>query len=369
MQNTFGALLVVLLALGCAKKPESESSQTAKALYVASGVCYSGAGVTTFTTATASNLVYRVSLANGQVDEILADYNTAAEIPASSPVGLAAMGSGKVGILVENATAGARKLEILDTSSKARTLYYTNATAFASVLKDLHYVVSENAFLISENTAIEKINSTPARDLKGANPWVNNPGNQCVNSNLNISSVKTLTNGKIVYAHTHAATAANRKLGIISANGYSVVGDCLNGSAITITSNPVAIEYLPGSNQLLVLTAGSTAGSTDNALYVYDVNETANTIANPTTLMVNNGSAVAPTIYAPYLFGASAMAFDSSTNSLYIAVANSTATTVQNYNIEKFTYDPTAKTITRVGNTPFATGWIGSKCIASMVVQ
>mgnify|MGYP003596711712 CR=1 FL=1 len=45
-----------------------------KYLYVASGACYSGTGNTTFTTATASNLVYRLNTSSGVKDLSIADY-------------------------------------------------------------------------------------------------------------------------------------------------------------------------------------------------------------------------------------------------------------------------------------------------------
>ena len=74
------------------------------------------------------------------------------------------------------------------------------------------------------------------------------------------------------------------------------------------------------------------------------------------------------------LYNISSMYLDASTNTLYVATAISTATTVVNYAIEKFTYDPAqlgvdnTKVLTRVGTGPFYNYGVDTKCISSMFI-
>ena len=175
-----------------------------------------------------------------------------------------------------------------------------------------------------------------------------------------------MPNGKILYGHA-SATAANRKLVLVASTGYRTAADCLNTAAVTVPSYITDIEYLPGSGQVLVLMADVTTNNNMNSVYVYDIDPVANTITNGQSLLENNSSAGIKN--APYLYGASTMEFDASSNTLYIAMANAIGATVANYNIEKFTYDPVAKTLTRVGSSPWSQGWFGSKCISSMLVK
>lgn len=357
---------IALSGTSCAKKNLVDSSSSGKALYVASGLCYSGNGITTFSSTTASNLIYKVNLSTGAPGEILADYNTAAAVPGSSPVSIHSKDSESIWVVVENTTAGARRIESVKDSTTSPTYFYTNATAFSGVLRRSAFDSINGAFLVNKTTAIERINMSPSRDLAGANPWVNNPAGNCGASNTLVTSTLVLPNGKIVYGHA-SATASSRKISIIAAAGYKVAGDCLSTAAVTVPSYITDMVYLSGSNQLLVSMADSTTGNNMNSIYVYDIDPTTNAITNGQSLLENNSSA--GTKYAPYLFGATSMAYDSSDSTLYVAMANAISATVTNYNIEKFKYDPVAKTLTRVGTSPWSPGWVGSKCISAMLVK
>ncbi len=68
------------------------------------------------------------------------------------------------------------------------------------------------------------------------------------------------------------------------------------------------------------------------------------------------------------------MVLDPTDNSLYIATAINTATTIVNYAIEKFSYDATqigvsnSSVLTRSGSTPFYDYGGDTKCIADMMI-
>ena len=69
---TFGAASIFLFS-GCEEEEEAAAGAAPKYLYVASGACYSGNGITSFTNATSSNLVYRLNLTTGTKERTIAD--------------------------------------------------------------------------------------------------------------------------------------------------------------------------------------------------------------------------------------------------------------------------------------------------------
>ena len=79
----FASLFAFVLFLnGCAEEQFVEESNstasttTKKYLYVASGTCYSGTGLTTFSNVQASNVIIRIDTETGVRESILADYNS-----------------------------------------------------------------------------------------------------------------------------------------------------------------------------------------------------------------------------------------------------------------------------------------------------
>lgn len=364
-KNILLASLVTAGFISCAKDPLVGAS-SAKALYVASGLCYSGNGVTTFNATTSSNIVYRVDLATGVPGDIIADYNLSSAVPGSSPVSIHSKDPSSIWVVVENATAGARRIESATDGTTLPTYFYTNATAFSGVLRKSAFDPINGAFIINKTTALERINMSPGRDLAGANPWINNPAGNCASTNALVTASVVLPNGNILYGHA-STTAGNRKLSIVAATGYKTATDCLSTTAVTVPSYITDIVYLDGAGQILVSMAESTTGNNMNSIYVYDIDPTTSAITNGQSLLENNSSAGSK--FAPYLYGATSMAYDASESTLYVAMANAVATTVQNYKIEKFRYDSTAKTLTRIGTTPWSPSWAGSKCISSMLIK
>ena len=346
--------MMVLLSISCAKKPD-DAVTTSKLLYVSSGLCYSGTGNTTFTAATAGNIIYTVDLTTGN-PTIISDYNTSVASAGDTPTSIVSFDGDNLLALVENATSPTyRRLEKIPKKGGVRIPYFGNATTLSSAVRALFRDTSGN-LLISRTTAIEKLNSTPARQTIGAaTSWITAPAGSCTTSATFLTSIVSTNTGKIIYTH---ANAAQNKVGVIKSTGYSVAADCLAGNAAAlVNAYPTASVYIATSNKLLVLWAGLTAQA-NNYVSMYDFDETTGLLSNETVAFQDTS----------ILYGGSAMTYDPDTSTVYIATANSTSTTVTNYNIEHFTVDTSARTLTRIGTVPFATGWYGSKCISSMYI-
>lgn len=368
--------------VSCAKKPaDSDSSSASETpppaedpgdgnqapvtvtkhyLYVAAGGCYSGTGNTTFTAATASNVVFKYDLDAGHVT-VLADYNNSAA--GTTPAGILEMDSSHVAVLVENGTAtGARRIEKISKTDGSATSYYSYISnngnnVFSGIVRAFDYLASEGSFIISRSTAIEKVNSTPNRQLYAGNAWVNAPAGACVSTATVVSDVARSPLGHVLY--THANTNQN-KLVVTSKDGANSAGGCLAAQAAPVTTAfPTSLVYVPTANQVIVSYAGNSTANDINSIYAYDYSETA------TTASITGATRIFQD--ANVLYGASAMAYDKDNKNLYVATANSTATTVAGYNIEKFSYDPGTKTLTKVGVAPLLPHFWATKCISGLV--
>ncbi len=361
------------LTISCAKlEDELNSNSSGRYLYVASGSCYSGGGNTAFSNTTSSNLVYRIDLDTGLKDVTIADYNASPAQAGDTPVGLASIDSNNMYILVENTTtAGARRIErVAKAASGSRSLFSNNTTALSAQLRDLQ-ISSTGDLLISKSTAIEKISSSNVRITKGANPYVNAPAAPCATATTLMSKVGAMTNQFIVFLH--AAVGQNR-FGFVKPEGYAAGGDCtVAQSAPNANSFPVASTYDAINSKLLVAYAGSATTTDINSIYAYSITET----ASSTTVGAANkiyDSSLYPATYSYLLYGISEMVLDPETNKLYIATAINTATTVVNYVIEKFSYNPTligvtnTSVLSRVGSTPFYNYANDTKCISDMII-
>ncbi len=325
-------------------------------LYVSSGVCFSGAGNTTFTTSTASNLIYRIDLESALRENVLADYNTAPAQAGDSPAGLALKNASTVMTMVE--TTSGRRIEIVKKDGSDRSPFTSSAFVLSGVLRAL-VLGTDGAVFLSKSTAIEKMSALAVRQTVGAAlPWVSAPAGSCATSTTMITSVALLPSGKLVFAH---AGAAQNRIGVISDTGYSAVANCLAATnAPVAAASPTALALADSNTDLLVAYAGTTTAAGMNAIYTYDIADSTGLITNPTKLLdANTGASI---------FGISAMAYDGGTQHLYVATSNGTSTTITNYNIEKFKYDATAKTLNKVGVLPFYPFGFDTKCINGLVV-
>lgn len=407
----FLASLAMLIAtFGCSKSADEAPAAAAAArnLYVASGACYSGTGITTYTSATSSRMISKVDISTGAVSTFLdlsSPYQGGDLAPETAPQSLLDNGD-NVLMLTENAVAmGDRKIFTIPKSSPfnmtiltADVLAFTATAAHVtrSLAKD-----NDGTILFSKSVGIEKIGTNTLRIPIGANPWINAPAAPCATSVTLMSSFVILppytgtTTGKVIFAHAGATAVLNR-LGIISQDGYSVAGNCLNGYqtnlqvhtyatnvtgpaiAFAATSSAItAMTYIStgaGTGKLITAYSSTVVAELNNnvnvnyALVMWDVTEsstTAATITNPVILNRNFAD----------IFGISALAYDSTDSMLYVAtasqpgVANQT-TASYGYKVEKFSLDVTAKTLTlvRVNNKPFMDRSSRTRCISSMFV-
>ncbi len=366
-------LFLSLCFFGCSK-PASDSATTSTSssryLYVAAGACYSGSGNTTFTNTQSSNLVYRIDTTTGLRDTMVADYNNSFAQAGDTPAGIENIDSNYLYVLVENTTTpGVRRIEKVEKkASGARSIFSNNITALSAQIRSMK-LLSNGDLLISKSTAVEKLTAANARLTLAGNPYVNAPGGTCLISTTLFSKVLTMVNGNIFFLH--AATGQNR-FGIVSAAGYSAAADCKAAQAApNALSFPVAAVYDATNAKLIVAYAGNVTTADINSIYAYSINETTSVISSPQKIY---DASLYPATYSYLLYGISEMALDTQTNTLYVATAINSATTVVNYVIEKFSYDATkigvlnTAVLTKVGITPFYPYGADTKCISSMFV-
>ncbi len=301
----------------------------------------------------------------------MADYFSAPSSPGDSPISITEFDSNRLAVLVENTTtATLRRIELIDkTQYGGRVTYSNNTAALSAKLRQMRRL-SDGYMLISKSTAVEKITAGSGRLTVGANPWINlaTPTSACTTSNTMISSILQLPSGLLAFAHAGSGTA---RIGIVSALGYSVAGDCKSGvTAPTANAFPTSMVYDKENKFLIVAYGGSSTGADLNSIYAYSVDETTGVITNPQKIYDSNqfGST-----YNFLLFGISAMAFDSEKQQLYVATTISNATTAVNYRIEKLSYDAAKIGINNTAvltksNTVFYNYGYDTKCISDLMI-
>lgn len=360
----FSLIFATLLALSCAKKPEEASASLERALYVASGTCLSGTGNTV---PAASNIIYKVNLSTGAPGEIVVDYANSMSTLGDTPTNIVNLDDNAFMVLVENAASpGLRRLEKISKSSgHARTYFYNmGGLSPQGTARGLAYN-PDGTFLFGRTAQIEKLQSSGARaslppPASATAPWILGTSltGSCANSPVaaySFTSIQSTNSGKIIFTNY---TSAQGRVAVASSTGFVTAADCLSGvNSAVATAYPTASVYLPTYNKVLVLFAGNNAAA-NNYISVYDFDESTGALTNEAIAYQNTA----------VIYGGSAMTLDSNTGKIYVATANNTATTISNYNIEEFTFDPSNRTLTRVGIVPFSAGWLGSKCISSMFI-
>lgn len=407
MNKVFILFFVVLILQGCAAKKSEDSK---KFLFVSTGLCSSGPGITTYTAQNSSRVLSKVNLETRELTTIF-------DLTAPFAGGLFSPETGiqsvidndrSLFILTENATNTAeRRIYSVPKSSPYNTsLYSVDATAFGTTItRSMALDSSDGTILFSKSSSIEKLGTNALRIPIGIGPWVNNPGtngtNICTGSNALITDLAVMpkygnqTSGKIIYAHQGTTAAAN-KLGIISNNGYSATADCLAGvqissvahtnasyltgpTAISATNgvSPTSMIYIPNTGssggKLIVgystsITTGlnNTGASLNFAIVMWTVGETSTTVASLTSPII---------LYNDWtkIFGISAMAYDPETSSLYVATASqpgiqNQTTSSYGYKIEKFHLDLQAPSITIDAQSPFVQRSSVTKCISGLSI-
>ncbi len=346
---TLSAYLLLGLLAGCSDQSESFNDQLDRELaeanpkqflYVASGSCYAG-GVAT---STGAFTVAAYDLETGNLDRLVIDYNRIA--PGDAPIAIQEFDAQNLLVLVENAAG--RRIDLVRKDGQSISTYLVNATALSAAMRRM-VRLPDSSLLISKSTAIEKISSARSRVTQGANPYVNAPAGACATTATLISGVTTLSNGKIVY--THAAASPNNKIVMVSATGYAAAPDCLTAVAAPVTTALPTDLIRHSSGQLLVSYGSTTA--TSNFLYAFDANATTNIINNASAAFNDNS----------IVNGPSAMTEDPLTGDIFVANGNAAFN-----NIERFSFNPNTRLLTRIGTQPFVSAQLYSRCISDIKV-
>jgi hypothetical protein len=369
----------LLTACDAPVEEESDAGSVGSAanpyLYISSGVCNAGFGLTTYAATTASNVIFRINSSTGQYEGRVADFSTIADAPAS-PVAIADYDDENLLALVEHTSL--RRVEVIKKALAGdRSTFYNNnsATAPIGMLTGVGKALLKVAdgFLVSKTTAIEKMDTAKLRKAgTGTASWVLSPGGVCSAAATNINSMTTYpttgnTSGyNIVYTHNpNASNATTNRFGVINGDtGWNGTTGCVsNQSTVSAGATPVASVYMPDVHRLVVAYAGTNV-ALQNSLYTYAIDEaaTSNVISDAFKGFED------PNV----LFGVSAMTYDQTNKFLYVASASAIATnfTTGNtvYKVEKFSYDSTTKLFTRVGTVPLYAGNIETRCISSMFI-
>ncbi len=414
--KTLATIGTLTLAIACSKSSDTPSVATQKTLYVASGLCYSGSGITTYGAATSSRAVTKWNIDTGVNSGVFTDLNVGNNVSVDTvPQSMIDKGD-HILLLTENATTTAdRKIYKVNKADPTTYVVYANdptafttgATITRSMAQDL-----DGTIIFSKSTAAERLNTLGVRIAKGgANAWVNPAAAtaSCFTAPATLipqvaimAPFTGVNQGKLLYIHAGNTAALNR-IGFVQRTGLTsgTAADCAGsspagGSSTVVHTNaanltgPVALPatgasltsmvYIPTpapastTGKLLVSYSGSTNTAFDNnttfsyGVVMWDINETSDTVAtvtNPVILWRDES-----VVWAP-----SAMAYDSSSGHLYVAVGGSPGSVNQTtqafgYNIEKFTLDMTTPLMTRVStnNQPFITGNAYTKCISNMIL-
>lgn len=353
--------------------PTTDQTNSARYLYVATGQCYSGNAITTFTAATSSNLLIRINTTTGNRDSIIADYNAAPASAGDTPVSVVNWDANYLLALIGNGTSG--RIEMVPKTGGLRSNFGLNpgpGTTLASTVRGM-VKTFDGGLLILRTGIIEKVN---ASGLRVGAPWVNNALQAaCGTGNTFYTSVSTsaTTSNRIIA--THAAASQNRIVSL-AASGANNTSGCSAAQAAPAVSGgnaafPVASVFDHNSGKLLVAYAANNAVAEANSIYAYNFDENTGAISSPQKIY---DASQYPGTYSHLLYGISAMTLDEQTNTLYVATAISNSATVTNYAIEKFSFDASkigtanSAVLTRVGSTPFYNYGIDTKCISSMVV-
>ena len=372
---SFVTISALSLLLGCQPKKvdeESASSQVAsRYLYISSGVCQAGTGVTTFTATSASNLVIRVNLETGQRDSIVADYNASPASSGDTPVGVVDLDSTRLAVIVGNGASG--RIEVVPKNGGSRSNFGLTpgpATIFSAIPRFMGKT-NDGGFFTIRSGAIDKISSSGIRltgPSSSATYVTNALGATCGNTNTTYSFALHTPSNRIIAGH--ALAAANRLISL-PAIGTSSATQCIAAQAAPAAGVawPLAAVYDSTNSKLIVAWGNSATTANTNMIVAYDYNDSTGTFGTANVIYdISTGT-------FPYtLFNISAMTLDSTTNTLYVATAISTATTVVNYAIEKFTYNPAllgtsnGTVLTRVGSVPFYNYGVDTKCVSGMMI-
>ena len=390
------AAALTTATFSCSKSSDTASVTASSYLYLSTGLCYAGVGFTPPLVTDVGVTLSRLNLSTSNY-EIVKDYGDLAdEVTDTFASGIIDGNDGYIYASVENATAtGNRRVDKIQKAAfGTRTTWYQNSSILNTPVKGIARA-ADSGILLGGTTKVERFDSTPTRKLATTVlAWGESHLGLCATNNTNITALVALpaytgtSYGKYIYAH---ATPTQNDIGIIDMNGSSAVGSCLANAAgaspltnatsaissfsATLGANatPTAIVYIATptgttTGKLLVSYSAygvNSAGTLNNALVLYDINETGAAAA-----AISNGQI----LYNDhnYFFGVTAMAYDSSTGLLYVSTSNDISKlTPVGYNIEKFSINLTTPSATRVTNTDmssFQSANSLNNCVTGMVI-
>lgn len=433
LYSLLGLATLALISTGCQKSSEDVAAVTPpKSLYVSSGLCTSGVGVTTYTAATASRVVTKWGTDEGTFESVVIDWNVASGFAASLPQDVIDEGESLL-ILAENAgTMTERKVFRIEKANLGiyetvvpQAYSATPVTAATHIHRHLRKD-DKGQFTVVRSASIERINALgsliPGPTAVGTSYiYMNAATAPCqtaaqlttgtvtpAGTYVGLSDAHNLdpafgsSNGKIIFSVMGSA-AANNRLGASIPAGINsaTVAHCAGGVQITAVPHtlatnlgtaPVTFDANGVSPTSMVLIKTPAPATTTAKLIVsYGPSNNAVTAQHNTTNLnhaivvwnVTETSATAVTFDSPVvlanddtvIIAPSAMAYDEEDGSLYVAVGPSPknvtqAGTNQGYNIEKFTLDLTTPSLTRVHNNfqPFIVGNAQTKCISGLTI-
>jgi hypothetical protein len=407
---------------GCTTSTSDEASLAGKKLWVSSGACYSGSGITTYAQTATGNAVSSFDSTTGTFNGLTIKMDAIAPIDVNTtPVDIINR-TDDILVLTENASQqiNRRVLKIPKTSPETYTTLFSDGDAFTALATNIPKAMVldpiDGSLQFSKTISAEKVTAGNVRVVKGgANAWINPaaitgtcfPAIPAAPGIVDIGLISPFTpglDGKTIMLHAGAAAATNRILAVqrtgltsttaadcagVTAGGLSTVAHT-NGPGLAgpVTFNaagasPTAMVIIPGASattyKMIVAYSTPIATLFDNntsfntGLVVWDVTEgsdTAVTFTNPIIIYRNT-----TVVWAP-----SALAYDAATSSLYVAVGgapgviNQTASNY-GYNIEKFTVDlaavAPATVLTRVHKDfkPFFEGNESTRCISGLAIE
>jgi hypothetical protein len=411
------------VATGCTPKATEEASVVAgKKLWVTSGQCYSGSGITAYAQTASGNAVSSYDSVSGAFNGVTLKMDAVSPIDVNTtPVDIINR-TDDVLVLTENASQqiNRRVLKVPKLAPTTYTSFISDGDAFSSaatnIVKAMALDSTDGSIQFSKSLFGEKVTAGNVRVVKGgANPWINPaaitgtcfPAIPAAPGIVDIGLIAPFTaglDGKTIMLHGGATAATNRILavqrtGLTSATAADCAGVTAGGLSTVVHTNgpglagPVAFNAAGASPTAMVIIPTSTAtaykmivaystpiatlfdnNTTFNTgLVMWDLTEgsdTAVTFTNPVIIYRNTNIVWAP----------SALAFDSTDNTLYVAVGGAPGVVNQTtsnygYNIEKFTVDiaavAPATVLTRVhtDNKPFFIGNENTRCISGLAIE
>lgn len=342
--------------------PTSPTPAPIRYLYFAAGGCYAGGLGTTRPTATSSSgLISRINLTNAQLQAVpIIDY---LQYGLNLwPVGITNYDKDYLLANIMTSSSGFRIDKIKKNSILEKTDYLVDLTNLNTPLRSISKL-TDGSILISRSTMIEKYNSSNTRVLNtlGNASYISNPLDVCSNSKTIITSALQLPNNQILF--THAGGATNNRLAIVDKDGYDATTDCKSAYTFSAADSstspatvavPTAAVLIPNTSPYQLIVATTATVASHDQLWLFTINPTTNAITYVKSLY-NDGS---------FVKGATAMTYDSTDNSLYVA----NGSIALGNSIEKFTYDSTTQTLLRTTSTFLGLNF-ETQCINSMFID